>query len=149
MIIWMTMWPSSQRYEKPSLSWEVYGIPPVQSYLKKLTLYPAKMLTNGKEALLTGLWQMLITTIPKCNRKPWNPVGNVPAAAPGQNRHYTWNFRSSCIASPLHFSKSPSEQSIVISAYFSYNGTLWLYISRRLWPATRTIPRVLILLSLL
>ena len=44
--------------------------------------------------------------------------------------------------------KIDPEQSIVISAYFSYNGTLWLYISRRLWPVARTIPRVMILLSL-
>ena len=43
--------------------------PSTQNYLKKLIVYPAKMLTNGKEAPPTGLWQMLITTIPKGKNK--------------------------------------------------------------------------------
>src|SRR5208337_346860 len=55
---------------------------------------------------------------------------------------------SSPITLPTTSSKSSSSQSTVISAIFSYIGTLCWYMSGRLWPAMSTMPRVVMLLSL-
>ena len=48
---------------------------------------------------------------------------------PNRPPHYAGTMRSSSMTFLIQFSKSLPEQSIVISAYFSYAGTLWLYIS--------------------
>ena len=60
----------------------------------------------------------------------------------GRTPHNAW------ITFPTTDSRSSPEHATVRSAYFSYSGTRSSYIPRRLWPGRRTIPRVVMFLSL-